>query len=124
METELDLFDETRKLIQALGDRGIEYALVGAIALAVHGAPRATTDIDLLVRRESLEAILEQTRERGFLFEALPMRFPDGIEIRRVSKIIEGETWVISRAALIRMKTWAGREQDIADIRRLEDLDR
>jgi len=35
-----------------------------------------------------------------------------------------GAMWVISRDALIRMKTWAGRDRDLADIRRLEELDR
>ena len=35
-----------------------------------------------------------------------------------------GSLWTISRDALIRMKTWAGRERDLADLRRLEDLDR
>jgi len=31
---------------------------------------------------------------------------------------------VVSREGLIRMKAWAGRDQDLADIRRLEELDR
>jgi len=31
---------------------------------------------------------------------------------------------VVSREGLIRMKAWAGRPQDIADIARLRDLDR
>ena len=35
-----------------------------------------------------------------------------------------GHVSVISREGLIQMKTWAGRERDIGDIRRLEDLDR
>lgn len=149
----LDLFEETRRLLLALERRGVEYALVGAVALAVHGVPRATTDIDLLIRPESVEAVTEQARRLGYVFEAQPIRFPDGMEIRRLSKIAGEETltldlllvdanleeiwasrlrveasfagaWVISRDALIRMKTWAGREQDLADVRRLEDLDR
>ena len=149
----IDLFDETRRLLEALERRRIEYALAGAMALAVHGVPRATTDIDLLIRPESLEAVTEMARELGFVFEAHPMRFTDGMEIRRISKIAEEETltldlllvdsnledawasrrrveasfagaWVVSRDALIRMKIWAGRDQDLADVRQLEDLDR
>lgn len=149
----IDLFDETRRLLLALEGRGIEYALVGAVALAVHGVPRATTDIDLLIRPESLEAAAEEARRLEFVFEAQPMRFPDGMQIRRLSKIVGEETltldlllvddnleeiwasrrrleasfagaWVISRDALIRMKTWAGRDQDLADVKRLEELDR
>ena len=35
-----------------------------------------------------------------------------------------GAVWVVSREGLIQMKAWAGREQDLADIRRLRELDR
>ena len=35
-----------------------------------------------------------------------------------------GDVWVVSRHGLIEMKAWAGREQDLADIRRLRELDR
>lgn len=35
-----------------------------------------------------------------------------------------GDVWVVSRQGLIDMKAWAAREQDLADIRRLEELDR
>jgi hypothetical protein len=149
----IDLFEESRRLLEALEGRGIEYALVGAVALAVHGVPRATTDIDLLIRPESLEAVEEEAHELGYILKAQPMQFPDGMEIRRLSKIVDEETltldlllvdanleeiwesrrrieasfagaWVISRDALIRMKTSAGREQDMADVRRLTELDR
>ena len=40
----LDLFEETVALLGELERRGTPYALAGAIALAIHGAPRATTD--------------------------------------------------------------------------------
>ena len=149
----LDLFGETRRLLEALERRRIEYAIVGAVALAIHGVPRATTDIDLLIRPEALKTATEEARRLGFTLEAQPMRFSDGMELRRLVKLVDQETltldlllvnpnleeiwasrrrveasfagaWVISRAALIRMKTGAGREQDLADVQRLEDLDR
>jgi hypothetical protein len=149
----LDLFEETLGLLGDLEQRSIPYALAGAVALAVHGAPRATTDIDLLVDRGDLDAVLGVTRARGFGIEALPMRFSDGLEVRRVTKTEgaemltvdlllvnpnlepvwttrervpteRGELWVVSRQGLIQMKAWAGREQDLADIRRLQELDR
>jgi hypothetical protein len=152
----LDLYQELTSLIAVFDRRDVEYAVVGALALALHGAPRATTDIDLLIRPDSAADALAAAKDRGFDFEALPIRFSDGMELRRVTKIEDegphetltldlllvdhnleevwssrrrleselGAIWVISRDALIRMKTWAGRERDIADIRRLEDLDR
>jgi hypothetical protein len=37
---------------------------------------------------------------------------------------VDAPLWVVSRDGLVRMKAAAGREQDLADIRRLEELDR
>jgi hypothetical protein len=34
-----------------------------------------------------------------------------------------GSAWVVSRSGLIKMKTTAGRDQDLVDIRRLEETD-
>ena len=39
-------------LLAALQDHGVEFVVVGAWALAVHGYPRATGDLDVLVRPE------------------------------------------------------------------------
>ena len=38
------------EMLSALSDAGAEYLLVGAHALAAHGRPRATGDLDLWVR--------------------------------------------------------------------------
>ena len=150
---ELDLDLELRRVVGALQREGLDYAIVGAFALAVHGAPRATTDIDLLVLPESVERILSLVAPLGYDLRALPMTFPDGMRLQRVTKIVEGESvtldlilvddnlqsvWasrapfetdtgsimVISREALIQMKLAAGRTRDIADVERLRELDR
>ena len=144
-----NLFDVTRALDQA----GIDYALVGGWAVALHGAPRATTDLDLLILPSDVEGALSAVAPHGFRHKAMPMTFPDGMKLQRVSKIEHGELltldlllvveplheiwasrqrvqagegtlWVISREALISMKQWAGRPQDLADIARLLDQDR
>jgi hypothetical protein len=39
-------------LLVALSDEGAEFLVVGAFAVAVHGVPRATGDLDVLVRPE------------------------------------------------------------------------
>ncbi len=39
-----------KDILSAFSAEGVEYLLVGAYALAVHGIPRATGDIDILVR--------------------------------------------------------------------------
>lgn len=52
--------DDFRDMLQALIAEGAEFVVVGAHALAVHGVPRATGDIDLFVRptRENAERVL------------------------------------------------------------------
>ena len=38
------------EMLRALSAEGVEYLLVGAYAMAAHGVPRATGDIDIWVR--------------------------------------------------------------------------
>jgi hypothetical protein len=87
----LELDAEFRAVVGALDREGLEYAVVGALALAVHGAPRATTDIDLLVRPEAIQRVLSVVAELGFALPALPMKFSDGMRVQRVTKIDEGD---------------------------------
>lgn len=46
--------DEDRliSVFRALREEGVEYAVFGAVALALHGLARATSDLDLFVRPE------------------------------------------------------------------------
>lgn len=44
------LNDDFRDLITTLVDADVEFLLIGAFAVAFHGAPRATGDLDVLVR--------------------------------------------------------------------------
>ena len=84
----MDLFGEVIALTAALDAAKIDYAICGAVALAVHGAPRATKDIDLLARETDLPQIREVAKTCGFTIEALPMTFSaTGISIRRFTKI-------------------------------------
>ena len=39
-------------ILSAFCDEGVEFLLVGAYALAVHGLPRATGDLDLWIETE------------------------------------------------------------------------
>lgn len=50
MTIEDGLNDDFRDLLIAMHDAGAEYLVVGAHAMAVHGAVRATGDLDVLVR--------------------------------------------------------------------------
>ena len=45
----MDLRKELNQLVETLHQEEIPYALCGGMALAVHGHPRFTQDLDLLI---------------------------------------------------------------------------
>ncbi len=82
------LFDELSFLVRRFNEERLDYALCGGLALAIHGFPRATFDIDFLIRPESLDRAYEIAAEHGFDIKGLDMSFKErAVEIRRVSKI-------------------------------------
>ena len=150
----LDLFAELTRLLQAFEQRGVEYAVCGGVALAIHGVPRATKDIDVMGRLTDRDVIREVARNSGFVFESLPMTFSSsGVTIQRFTKILDGQplmldvlfadgpleavwetrqrmAWqggqltVVSREGLITLKLAAGRPQDLVDVQRLSEVHR
>jgi hypothetical protein len=139
-----------RDMLSALSEAGAEYLLVGAYALAVHGHPRATGDLDLWVRPHpdnaprvlaALRAFGAPTGEMtaedlcrpGLVFQigVAPVRIDlltaiDGVEWdpawnRRQTQRLAGlDVPVLGRDDLIRNKRATGRDQDLTDARRLE----
>ena len=84
----LDLYEEFKSIVSALEEQSIDYAVCGGLAMAVHGLPRATVDIDLLILAEHLEKAKTVVRKLGYTIEAQPMTFSKGsVEIRRLSRI-------------------------------------
>lgn len=43
-------YEQVLQLFRALNARGVEYIVIGAVALGLHGIVRATQDVDLFVR--------------------------------------------------------------------------
>ena len=43
---------EVLRVLRALQDAGVEYVLIGAMAMGFHGVVRATEDVDMLVRAD------------------------------------------------------------------------
>lgn len=83
----IDLYGEFARVIQALHEEGLEYALCGGMALAVYGVPRATVDIDFMIRPESAERAGRIARELGYRTEAEPMSLARGeVQILRFVK--------------------------------------
>ena len=139
-----------RDMLSALSARQAEFLLVGAYALAGHGLPRATGDIDIWIRptRENATRVWEALMAFGAPLETLTLEdltmpgvfFQIGIPPRRIDILtaIDGvefdEAWegrldcaidgielsVLGREALIRNKRAAGRPKDLADLAWLE----
>lgn len=82
------LLDEFIGIVNALNEREMDYAVCGGWAMAIHGFPRATTDIDILILAEDFERAKAAAVEQGFDIEGLPLNFDGGKTlIRRISKI-------------------------------------
>lgn len=131
----------------------VDYLLVGAYALAAHGLPRATGDIDLWVRAtpENAERVMSALARFGAPladvvaedFASPGVVFQVGVAPRRVDilTVIDGigfeEAWggrseieidglrvcVIGRGHLLRNKRASGRPKDLVDARWLENLE-
>ena len=139
-----------RDMLSALCAEGVEFLLVGAFALAAHGLPRATGDIDIWIRRSpdnagrvwrALARFGAPTHDLTLDDLTMPdVVFQIGVAPRRIDILtsIDGvafdEAWphrlvveleglripVIGRAHLIENKRAAGRPQDLADLARLD----
>lgn len=143
----MDLYEELTALVDALSAASVDYALCGGLALAVHGHPRFTKDIDLLVRPEDLDRILRIVEQCGYLDHAGRIPF-EQVTVYRTSKIhgtefltldllqlapIFDDVWstrqfvrwetrliqVVSAAGLAKMKRLAARDQDLVDLKKL-----
>ena len=59
---------DLREFIELLNAKRVEYLVVGGFAVAWHGHPRFTADIDFLVRpdRANAELVVETLRDFGF----------------------------------------------------------
>ncbi len=140
-----------RDMLSAFSEKAVEYLLVGAYALAVHGVPRATGDLDVWVRpgednaRRVRSALAQFGAPLGDLTECdfvtpgtvfqigvAPNRidvltsidgvtFEDAWPARLIVRIEGLEVPVLARHHLIRNKKTSGRPQDLADVARLEE---
>jgi hypothetical protein len=87
------MLNETlKKIVRDLDDRGIEYALISAVALNQHGYRRFTEDIDLLLTKEGLEHFRRELVGLGYrpAFEGARRRFKTAENVP-VEIVTEGE---------------------------------
>jgi hypothetical protein len=146
------LRDTLRRLAQRLNAEGIPYALLGGLALAEHGYPRLTEDIDLLLTPSGLERFRQRLVGRGYrpAFNGARKTFRDtetGVRIEIVTAgeypgdglpkpvafpdpttpgVIEeiGSLWVVTLEKLIELKLASGMSAPhrLRDLADVQDL--
>lgn len=87
------LHDALRRLVERLNAEGIPYALLGGLALAQHGYPRLTEDIDLLLTPSGLERFSQRLVGRGYrpAFSGAQKSFRDTETGVRIEMVTTGE---------------------------------
>ena len=61
------VWEAMKNLNQRMESEGIDFVLIGALALALHGYSRMTVDIDVLIAREGLEKFHDLLIGRGYI---------------------------------------------------------
>ena len=120
----MNLVDELRGLVAEFEADGAHYALCGGLAVAAHGHPRFTKDIDVLVPKQELARVRAAARRRGFILEGGRLTPGAGTErereLFRISKaeganvltldlLLVGPTYERAWDGRVRA-TWRGRE--------------
>lgn len=135
-----------KDILSCLKEEKVEFLIVGAYALAAHGFPRATGDIDIWVRnsRDNAERIMRALRKFGAPtsdlsesdFVSPDMAVQIGVEpcridlLTRISGLEFEAAWanrssividdidlfILSRQDLLTNKLSAGRDKDLGDI--------
>ena len=140
------------ELLELFRTNDVEFLVVGGLAVAFHGHPRHTDDLDLFVRPDAANGskIVAALREFGFGsleisaqdFEAHDRVIQLGVAPNRIDLLTRlygvefGEVWTarvdgeidgvpvsfIDAVSLIRNKRATGRMQDLADVEALERM--
>ncbi len=84
----IDLHTEFVAITRAFEQQGIPYAVCGGLAMAAHGFPRSTIDIDLLVPEDHLDNARSCLQQLGYTHESGWMTFANGgVRLFRVVKL-------------------------------------
>lgn len=145
----MELQKDFEDLCVSLNGRSVEYVIVGGYALAFHGAPRFTGDLDIFIRptEDNVNKLLAALRDFGFRESRLDpddlLRHRKILELGRppvqvhLMAFISGVSWeraweskqlgtygstpvfFLGREAFIANKRALGRAKDLADIEAL-----
>jgi hypothetical protein len=88
--TMFDLTQELFSLVDCLTAAGVDHAVCGGLAVAMHGYPRATRDIDLMILPSSLESARKAVAALGYEIPGGIIPFaagtPKAREVFRISR--------------------------------------
>jgi hypothetical protein len=129
------VFELARKISEKLKTHKIPHAIAGGMAVSMHGRPRMTKDIDILISSKASNIIksIGKTKNISGFLNGLSISINDididflflgkGIKSKDIlsAKYINGLP-VVNIETLILMKMGAGRTQDTADIVKLLNL--
>ncbi len=145
----MEIQPDFRDLLELFNKNSVEYVIVGGYALAFHGAPRYTGDLDILVNigGDNPHKIMQTLKEFGF--GAIGLSIRDFSEPGKVIQLgyppvridivtsISGVSWkeafqdrvegtyggtpiyFIGRKQLVANKRTVGRQRDLADLEAL-----
>ncbi|MBK9169614.1 MAG: hypothetical protein IPM24_19415 [Bryobacterales bacterium] len=146
----MNLPRDWKEFLESLNSSGVEFVIVGAFAVAYHGRPRFTGDLDILVRPTPDNGRRTVNALREFGFGSVPIDVEDflspgmviqlGVRPTRIdlvtalSGVDAEEVWrsrvagvldgvpvaFIDLDSLKRNKRATGRDQDLADLAALE----
>lgn len=143
------MLNRLQDVFRSFARHDVRYVVIGGIASVLHGVPRATFDLDILIEAtpDNAARLLEALEDAGLGTAALTTAeevltneitvFEDRVRIdvqtstpglvfqdawaRRETVSYQGQTFfVLSREDLIASKRAAGREVDLEDVRLLD----
>ncbi len=121
------VLDDARRVSAALTKLGVPHALVGGLAVGLHGYPRATKDVNFLVGKEAFVSTSPLLTLREELADVVQWGVIDLIAALPEDPVLANEVTqgeadsipVVGIEVLVLMRLRAGRTQDFADIEAL-----
>jgi len=92
----MNLYDEFFALIPYLNKLGVRYAVIGGIAMAFHGRPRFTRDIDVLIHSEDIDLVRMAFQRLNYRETAAPWTFRNtNLTLHRFLKVAGEEEMMV-----------------------------